>query len=186
MRPEAEGEDQNAGRDGPRATPPETGRWLRAGVVGRPHGLDGSFHVRHAAPALLVTQGRVFIAGAEATIDRRAGDDRRPIVRLSGYGSRDAVEALRGEPLMVQRAEAPELEEDEWWEEDLVGCLVRDGDRIVGRVRGLLGMPSVDVLEVERGDGGPELLVPLVRDAVRSVDVEEKLIEVDLRFLGAE
>ena len=34
-------------------------------------------------------------------------------------------------------------------------------------------------------DGG-ELLVPLVRDAERSVDVEARRIDVDLRFLGEE
>jgi hypothetical protein len=33
------------------------------------------------------------------------------------------------------------------------------------------------------GDG-PEFLVPLVRDAVRSVDVAAKRIDVDLAFLG--
>jgi 16S rRNA processing protein RimM len=46
----------------------------------------------------------------------------------------------------------------------------------------LLGLPSCEVLEVERS-GGP-LLVPLVSDAVRSVDVAARRIDVDLRFLG--
>lgn len=164
----------------------EAGRWLRAGLVGRPHGLDGSFHVREPAAQLLDVGARVLLAGSEHTIVRRAGDDRRPILRLDRFGAREAIEALRGEPLMVLRDRAPELEEDEWWEEDLVGCAVQDGGRPVGTVRRLLGMPSVDVLEVARSDGGPDLLVPLVRDAVRSVDVVQKLIDVDLGFLGAE
>ena len=67
-----------------------------------------------------------------------------------------------------------------------MGCVVRDHERTVGTVRRLLGLPSVDVLEVARADGGGDLLVPLVEDAVRSVDVERKLIEVDLQFLDAE
>jgi 16S rRNA processing protein RimM len=162
------------------------GRWLRAGLVGRPHGLDGSFHVREPTPQLLDEGTRVLVGGSERTIVRRAGDVRRPIVRLEGYDERDAVEALRGEALMVLRDEAPELDEDEWWEEDLVGCVVRDEGRTVGTVRRLLGLPSVDVLEVDRSDGGPDLLVPLIGDAVRTVDVEQKVIEVDLGFLGAE
>ena len=164
----------------------EAGGWLRAGLVGRPHGLDGSFYVREPMPALLDRGSQVVVAGQERTIVRRAGDDRRPILRLAGCEDRDAAEALRDEPLMVARTEAPELEEDEWWEEDLVGCVVRDGEREVGTVRRLLGLPSVDVLEVSRGDGQSDLLVPLVSDAVRSVDIERKLIDVDLRFLGSE
>jgi ribosomal 30S subunit maturation factor RimM len=59
-----------------------------------------------------------------------------------------------------------------------------DGERRVGAVRRLVALPSVEVLEVKRDDGGGELLVPLVRDAVRDVDVERKRIDVDLRFLG--
>ena len=34
------------------------------------------------------------------------------------------------------------------------------------------------------GRTAPELLVPLVRDAVRSVDVAARRIDVDLAFLG--
>jgi ribosomal 30S subunit maturation factor RimM len=61
---------------------------------------------------------------------------------------------------------------------------VRDGDLAIGTVARLTALPSVDVLEVERSDGGADLLVPLVADAVRAVDVERKQIDVDLRFLG--
>ena len=39
-------------------------------------------------------------------------------------------------------------------------------------MRRLLALPSCECLEVERAGGGPDLLVPLVRDAIRSVDVE--------------
>jgi len=183
VRPEAEPPNQDRGQGEPR--PPEAG-WLRAGRVGRPHGLDGSFYVREPTPPLLGIGTCVVIAGTAWTITRRSGDDRRPIVALEGCEAREAVDALRGEWLMVARAEAPELDDDEWWEEDLVGCLVRDGERRVGTVRRLLGLPSVDVLEVVREEGESELLVPLVRDAVRSVDTEARVIDVDLRFLGAD
>jgi 16S rRNA processing protein RimM len=41
-------------------------------------------------------------------------------------------------------------------------------------------------LEVERTGGAGDLLVPLVGDAVRAVDVEARSIDVDLAFLGEE
>ena len=58
-----------------------------------------------------------------------------------------------------------------------------DGDRALGRVLRLMPLPSCEALEVapERGD---PFLVPLVRDAVRRVDVAAKLIDVDVAFLG--
>jgi ribosomal 30S subunit maturation factor RimM len=50
----------------------------------------------------------------------------------------------------------------------------------------LLELPSCEVLEVARTGGGQALLVPLVTDAVRDVDLEHRVIDVDLRFLGEE
>jgi 16S rRNA processing protein RimM len=162
------------------------GAWLQAGRVGRAHGLDGSFYVREATPPLLELGAEVLVDGRPLRIVRRSGDDRRPIIRLEDLDDRTAAEALTGQPLMVRRGDAPELEEDEWWADDLVGCTVHDGEREVGSVVKLLALPSCEVLEVARPDADRELLVPLVSDAVRSVDVRLKRIDVDLRFLGAE
>ena len=161
-------------------------RWLRAGRVGRPHGLDGSFYVRDPSAPALVAGGRVVVDGTELAITRRAGDDRRPIVRLEGHDDRAAAEALRDKDLMVQRSEVPRLDEDEWWAEDLEGCAVHDAGRHVGTVRALIALPSVEALEVVRVDGQGELLVPLVADAVRTVDIEHKQIDIDLSFLGVD
>jgi 16S rRNA processing protein RimM len=162
----------------------ETEHWLRAGVVGRPHGLDGSFHVAEPVAALLELDADVRVAGTRRRIVRLAGYDDRPIVRVEGCSDRDGAEALRGQELFVARTHAPELDEDEWWAADLEGCAVRDGEREVGVVSRLLALPSCEVLEVSRAGGAPDLLVPLVRDAVRDVDVARRVIDVDLRFLG--
>jgi 16S rRNA processing protein RimM len=162
----------------------ETEHWLHAGVVGRPHGLDGSFHVAEPVAALLERGTEVRLADGRRTIVRLAGHDERPIVRLEGCEDRDAAVALRGQEMLVARSNAPDLEEDEWWATDLEGCAVRDGGREVGVVARLLALPSCEVLEVARAGDAPNLLVPLVRDAVRDVDLDARVIDVDLEFLG--
>jgi 16S rRNA processing protein RimM len=162
----------------------ETEHWLRAGVVGRPHGLDGSFHVAEPVATLLETGTEVRLGAARRRIVRLAGHDARPIIRLEGCDDRDAAVALSGQELLVARTNAPDLEEDEWWATDLEGCMVRDGDREVGVVARLLALPSCEVLEVTRGGDAADLLVPLVRDAVRDVDLDSRVIDVDLAFLG--
>jgi 16S rRNA processing protein RimM len=113
---------------------------------------------------------------------RRAGTDERPILRLEGCTSREDAEALRGTELTVPREDSM-LAEGEFWARDLEGCFVVDGEAPVGFVRRMSTLPSVDVLEVDRPDGS-ELLVPLVRDCVRSIDVAARRIDVDLGFLG--
>lgn len=159
-------------------------RWLQAGRVGRPHGLDGSFLVAEANAALLRASPIIRIADAERVVERVAGHDARLILRIEGCGDRDAAQALRGQMLLVSRERAPELDADEWWAEDLEGLGVYDGDRRLGTVQRLLALPSCEVLEVVRDEGGDLLLVPLVSDAVRSVDLEQQRVDIDLRFLG--
>ena len=103
---------------------------------------------------------------------RRAGTDAKPLVRLEGIDSRAAADALRGEPLWAPR---PPLEEDEYWADDLVGCEIEG----VGRVARLLDYPSCEVLETETGE-----MVPLVRDAIESIDLEARRIVLREGFLG--
>jgi 16S rRNA processing protein RimM len=181
---------------------PETGpaegstrpAWLRAGIVGRAHGLDGSFHVGRVAEHVFATLelgSEVRVGSQLRRVTRLAGHAARPLMRLEGCERREDAEALTGAELMVARAGAPELDDDEWWAEDLEGCTVRDGEVRVGVVSALLALPSCEVLEVERTpasdvDRSPPLLVPLVRDAVRRVDIERREIDIDLRFLGEE
>ena len=111
------------------------------------------------------------VGDRELRVERRAGTDERPLVRLSGVSDRDAAAALRREPLLVPAAEAP-LQEGEWLTEDLVGCEVPG----VGTVQRVIAAPSCDVLAV----GDDELLIPLVADAVKRVDTDARIIEVDL------
>jgi 16S rRNA processing protein RimM len=154
---------------------------LNAGRVGRPHGLDGSFHVTRPRGMLLSLGSVVRIADEVFEIVRRAGTEDRPILRLRGVDDRAAVEALRGEDLMVERAVAPPLPAGEYWAEDLEGCMVVTADgRELGAVARLRPLPSCEALEV--GD----LLVPMVGDAVLSVDIEARRIVVDPGFLGIE
>jgi 16S rRNA processing protein RimM len=126
----------------------------------------------------------IQVGGVARRIERLAGHERRLIVRLGGSESREAADQLRGQELLVPRSAAPPLGEDEWWATDLEGCAVRDGAQDVGVVARLLALPSCEVLEVTREAGGPSLLVPLIRDAVRDVNLEARVIDVDLRFLG--
>jgi 16S rRNA processing protein RimM len=157
---------------------------LTAGRVGRPHGLDGSFYVTGPTPRLLTLGGSVNVSGMTAAIVRRAGTDAKPILRLEGIDDREAVEALRGAELTVHTHDAPVLGEGEWWEHELQGCEVRDGDTHLGTVMRLIELPSCEALEVRPAAGGEPVLVPMVKDAVRRIVPEERRIEVDLDFLG--
>jgi 16S rRNA processing protein RimM len=155
--------------------------------VGRPHGNDGAFVVEEPTERLeLLEPGRtVSVAGRERAIEWRKGTPRRPLLKLAGPRGRGDVEELRGQPITVPRGALGSLAEGEFLVDDLVGCDAYDGARRIGRVRDVLLMPSADLLEVER-DGEEPLLVPLVRDAVRSVDLEARRVDIDAAFVDAD
>jgi len=152
---------------------------LNAGRVGRPHGLDGSFHVTRPRGVLLTLGGALRIGSDMFEVVRRAGTEDRPILRLLGVDDRAGIEALRGADLLVDRAAAPQLPAGEYWAEDLAGCaVVTAGGRELGVVDRMRPLPSCEALEV--GD----LLVPMVGDAVLEVDIAARRIVVDHAFLG--
>jgi 16S rRNA processing protein RimM len=146
--------------------------------------LDGGFTVSDPTERLeLLDPGRSIVVGERnMNVVARRGTADHPIVVVEGVGDRTAAEALRGEAIAVPRAVLGALDEGEFLVDDLVGCEVVDGERPVGRVSDVLLLPSADTLEVERAGGEP-LLVPLVGDAVRSVDTAGARIDIDLEFL---
>jgi 16S rRNA processing protein RimM len=149
---------------------------VRVGMVGRPHGVDGAFVVeqgsedseRFRVGATLFVQGEP----ARVVVSRQVGGRRRAI-KLDR-----AVE--RGAELAVPREDLPALPEDSYYVSDLVGMRVVDehGEE-VGVVRDVLPGPANDALELDTG-----LLLPLVEDCVRYVDVSERRILLNPGFTG--
>ena len=107
----------------------------------------------------------------------RAHKGNRFVVRFEGIDSRDDAERLRGR-VYTPAGEQRELEPDEYWPLDLIGCSVRDRSGTeVGEVRAFVPGPAQDLLEVVTPHGGR--LVPLVKAIVVRVDLDHKLIVID-------
>lgn len=148
-------------------------RAVSVGRVGRAHGWDGSFYVEQ--PEHSLEEGtEVTLGGRARRVVRRGGTDDKPLVRVAGVEDREAAIAMQGERLLVPEASSP-LEAGEWLAEDLVGLRVEG----LGRVRRVMDGASCSVLELEGGE-----LVPFVADAVRSIDPDAGVIELDREFLG--
>ena len=130
-----------------------------------------------ADPALLADRETLLLGERRVALTRHAGTPEKPILRIEGCESREGAEALRGTELRVAADEAPGLEEGEYWARDLEGCRVTDGEIEVGVVSRMIALPSCEALEVGNR------LIPLVRDAIRSIDVEGRRIDVDLGFV---
>jgi 16S rRNA processing protein RimM len=141
--------------------------------VGRPHGLDGSFVVENASedPERFAPGATLLAADERVRVEavKRAGN--RLVVRLDRP-------VPRGTPLEILAAELPEPDEDSYYVFQLVGLeVVEEGGRELGRVREVEPYAANDVLALDSG-----LLLPLVEDCVREVDLEAGRIVVASGF----
>jgi 16S rRNA processing protein RimM len=152
-------------------------RLVQVGVVGRPHGLDGSFVVERAseAPERFAVGALVRLDGepAEVVSAKRVGGGRLAI-RLDRP-------ARRGAPLEVLREELPPPDEDAWYVIDLVGLAVEEeGGRPLGRVADVEPGLANDVLLLDSG-----LALPFVDACVSDVDLDAGRILVAAGFTDA-
>lgn len=178
-------------------TPGDRPSVLTVATLAKLHGVRGELKLRcepdilaflrDAAEEALPLTLRLPDSGDEyeVTFASVRGHESAPIVAIDGVDDRTAAERYRGAHVRVARELLPEPEEDEYFLADLVGCVVHDsatGDRI-GIVSRAESLPANVVLTVKL-DVGEQVLVPLVTDAVPTVDVEQRRIDVDTEFLG--
>lgn len=96
------------------------------------------------------------------------------VATLEGISSANDAEPLVGASLMVMRATVP-LAQGEYFDDDLIGCRIVEGERTLGVVRSVLHYPAQDVLELEEG-----ALVPLVGEFIRDIDLGARTVRVEL------
>ena len=130
-----------------------------------PHRFDPGSLLVHADGTRLVVEGSHV----------HKGD--RLLVKFEGVDSRDAAELIRG-AVFVSEDQRRNLEEGEYWPQDLVGCRVVTvaGDQ-VGEISDVVEGPAQDLISVDR-DGGT-FLVPLVKEIVVEVDVGSRRVTID-------
>jgi 16S rRNA processing protein RimM len=143
------------------------------GRVGRPHGLGGAFVVDGASEdsERFAVGAELLVAGEQARVEesKRAGG--RLVIRLDRRPE-------RGSALEVPRSSLPPTGEDEYYVADLVGLeVVEEEGRTLGVVRDVVNYAANDVLELDSG-----LLLPLVEDCVRQVDLDAGRIVVSRGF----
>ena len=102
------------------------------------------------------------------------------ILKFAGVSDRNGAEALKGKYLYIDRENARELEEDEYFIPDLIGMEVWDekGSRI-GRLSDVIQNTAQDVYEVEP-PSGKKFLIPAVSAFILNIDMTAGKITVRL------
>jgi len=157
---------------------------LPFGRLGRPHGIRGEIVLRPFNPRgtdapslrtpLVVTVGDRSMTLVAARPFREA-----LLVRVEGIETRGQAAALTNLDLALPRQALPPLDAGEFYVEDLVGCAVHDQTgRLRGQVSKTFWNGAQDVLTVIDARG-EELMIPVVSEFLRHVDLDVRRIIVD-------
>ena len=156
------------------------------GRVARTHGLRG--HVVVNPETDFVAER--FHPGAEVwtqvngleqalTITDARVDGPRPILGFEGVGTVEAAEGLAGAELRIPESDLQPLPEGRYYLHQLVGCRVDTTDgATIGAVTRVDGGAGAAVLAVAGAQG--EVLVPLAQEICVGIDVEARVIRVQM------
>ena len=157
---------------------------LRVGRLVKAHGLKGALKLE------LYTDNpeRRFVPGAEFTLQVPEASpwhgktvtvreyrvmNGNPVVFFTGVDDRTAAEGLVRAILWIDQ-DASEVEDNAWFDHQLVGLDVVRDDVVVGRVVRVDHFPAQDLLivnAVSGADAAQEIMVPFVEAIVPTVDI---------------
>ncbi len=170
---------------------PET---LPIAIVGRTHGVRGELRVHPFnpdSPALLGPATPFEVAlepGKPGPVkwmtvgSLRAAHD-YILLQFAAITDRDVAASLTGSTLRMRRSDLRPLAAGEYYIEDLVGCSVSAADGpaglVIGTVVAIFSNGAQSVLTISRPNGD-ELLIPMVPEHLRYVDVRGRKITVSV------
>jgi len=151
---------------------------IEIGGVARAHGIRGEVAlVVHDDETDVASLRTLWIAGVERKIIEARDADKAWLVTLEGIATRNDAEALRGQPVEVDRDQLA-LADDDVLLADLVGCAVRLPDGTPwGTVAAVDPHDHHDLLVIH--DGEIERLLPMVEAFVLDIDLDAGVVTVD-------
>lgn len=157
---------------------------IRVGVISSTHGVKGEVkvfpttdnveHFRKIKEIILDTgkeQISLEIQGVKFF-------KQMVILKFKGIDNINDIEKYKGKDLLIHKENAAKLQEGEYFIFDLVGCTVHDEENVeLGELTEVLKTGANDVYVV-KGKNGKEILLPVIKDCILQVDIENKKIKV--------
>ena len=157
---------------------------IQLAVIGAAHGIRGEVRVKTFTddPLAIADYGLLYDGQGKAyeVLEARSAKT-VVVVRFKGVNDRNAAEALNGTELFIDRSQLPddELDEDEFFQTDLIGLEALDADgKSYGVVSALFDFGGGDLIELSLKGKRP-MLIPFTEAAVPEIDFEKGTIRVD-------
>ena len=174
-------------RASPRTPPaapaePTPGR-VAVARIRRPWGTDGSLAVTPFGndPERLSPGARVFVGGRQASVISAHPAGSALVIRVDSVRTVKDANRLRDTLVEIAPADLPPLPPGTYYHYQLAGALVRSVDGAdIGTVTSVLETGSNDVYIVQPPGDCKPVLIPATADVVRDINIQARLITVDL------
>ena len=102
------------------------------------------------------------------------------ILKFKGIDNINDIERYKRCPLLVERKDAVELKEDEYFIADMIGIQVETEDReVFGTLKDVMETGANDVYVIDTEEHGA-VLVPAIKECILDVDVEKRKMTIHL------
>jgi len=153
--------------------------YITVGEVLGAWGLKGAFRVRPLTdfPERFEPGAEVFIEGTPAVIQSSNWQKDGVIITLAGVDTLEAAAKLLRKTLDIPASRLRQLPEGQYYHFDIIGMEVQTIEgAVLGKVTEILNCGN-DVYVV-RGKG-KEVLIPAIKDVVKSIDLKTKRIVIE-------
>ena len=159
---------------------------LEVGKIINTHGLRGEVKVAAwtDTPDVFEDLSTVYIKRSgnttPLTIKNIKYQKNNLIIKFKEFDDINEVENLKNSVLYADRSELGELPDGVYYIADLIGLTVKkENGEIIGKLKDVLQTGANDIYEVSR-EGKKDLLIPVLKDVVLSVNFEAEEIIVRL------
>ncbi|OCA85462.1 ribosome maturation factor RimM [Bacillus sp. FJAT-27225] len=163
-------------------------KWFNVGKIVNTHGIKGEVRVisRTDFPEKRYKKGstlHLFLPKEKEPLELVVKAHRQhknfDLLTFEGYEDINQVEKLRDGILKVRESQLDELEENEYYFHEIIGCTVFtvEGEE-VGSITEIL-TPGANDVWVVKGSKGKEYYIPYIEHVVLKVDTKEKTVVID-------
>ena len=161
---------------------------LKVGKIVNTHSLKGEVKVISSTDfeeqrfekgtELLITRGNQVVK--EVTVESYRTHKNNLLVKFVGIDSIEEAEKLKNLQIKIDSDNIGELEENEFYFHEIIGCEVFDENgKSIGEISEIL-TPGANDVWVIKSQNGKEILIPYIEDVVKKIDVENKKIDIEV------
>ena len=159
---------------------------ILVGAISGAKGLKGEVLIKYFAqnPSVFKNYSYIFIGPLRAKYSINRCTSQKENISVTFYEINDRTEAekLKGQEIFIEKTQLKDLNEDEWYHQDLIGLKVETLERKkLGIIKAIYNFGAGDILEIKLTNNKIEM-IPFNKDFVLDIILNDKVIISDMDF----